>query len=373
LKQAGDFPATMVMSEMPKPRQAFVLQRGEYDKPIKDRPVNPAVPPTIGSLPESAPQNRLGLAQWLVAPENPLTARVTVNRFWQRLFGVGLVKTSEDFGSQGDYPSHPKMLDWLAVEFSTGGWDVKRILKTIVMSNTYRQSSHITAESFSLDPENRMLARGPRYRLDGEAIRDSALAVSGLLNTTIGGPSVYPYHPKGLWMEINNRPNYSRAYPHQTDSAQHHRRTLYTFWKRTVPPPSIATFDAPGREYCVVRRSSTNTPLQAFVMLHDPQFVEAARHLAMRMINEGGDGIASRIKFGFQCCTSRKPNVEELKILMDTFSERFRDYKTDPAAADRLLNVGVSGVDKSFDRAELGAMTQVARMLMNLSEFLTKG
>ncbi len=372
LKQAEAFPATMVMSEMAKPRQAYVLQRGEYDKPIKNRPVQPALPQSIGRLPESAPQNRLGLAQWLVSPENPLTARVTVNRFWQRLFGVGLVKTSEDFGSQGEYPSHPELLDWLAVEFMEG-WDIKGILKTIVMSNTYRQSSTITAEAYTLDPENRRLARGPRIRLDGEAIRDNALAVSGLLDPTIGGPSVYPYHPQGLWLEVNNRPNFSRAYPHQTDPSQHHRRTVYTFWKRTVPPPSVATFDAPGREYCVVRRSSTNTPLQAFVMLHDPQFVESARHLAHRMMAEGGDDVTAQIEFGFRCCTSRSPDAEELKILLETYAQRLQEFKADPAAAERLLSVGVSPVDESSDRAKLAALTQVARMLMNLSEFLTKG
>jgi hypothetical protein len=373
LKQKLAFPATMVMSEMPMPRQAYVLQRGEYDKPMENRPVQPAVPSSIGMLPKSAPQDRLGLARWLVARDQPLTARVTVNRFWQRLFGVGLVKTSEDFGSQGEYPSHPQLLDWLAVEFMDSGWDVKQILKTIVMSGTYRQASQVTDETYQLDPENRMLARGPRRRLDGEVIRDSALAASGLLDTTIGGPSVYPYHPQGLWLEINNRPNYSRAYPHQTDPAQHHRRTLYTFWKRTVPPPSVAMFDAPGREYCVVRRSSTNTPLQAFVMLHDPQFVEAARHLAMRMMTEGGADNASQIAFGFRCCTSRRPNAEELSILLETYSDGIRQYKVNPQAADQLLSIGVSPVDERVDRVELAAMTQVARMLMNLSEFLTKG
>ncbi len=372
-EQAVDFPATMVMSEMPEPRQAYVLLRGEYDKPIKDRPVEPDVPRSIGRLPASAPKNRLGLAQWLVSPENPLTARVTVNRFWQQMFGVGLVKTSEDFGSQGEFPSHRELLDWLAVEFGSSGWNVKHLLKTIVMSNTYRQSSRITPESFSLDPENRMLARGPRFRLDGEAIRDGALAVSGLLDPTIGGPSVYPYHPEGLWLEVNNRPNYSRPYPHQTDPEQHHRRTLYTFWKRTVPPPSVATFDAPDREYCVVRRSTTNTPLQAFVMLHDPQFVEAARHLAERMIKEGGNEASSRIRFGFRCCTSRNPTPEELKILLDTYTQQKQESQADMAIVDRLDSVGVSPVDDSLDRAELAAMTQVARILMNLSEFLTKG
>ncbi len=289
LEAARVYPATMVMQELPEPRATYVLKRGEYDKPIKDVPLSPGVPMAIGAMDADAPPNRLGLARWLVSRQQPLTARVTVNRFWQQLFGTGLVKTSEDFGVQGEYPSHPKLLEWLAVEFMDSGWDVKHLLKTIVMSRTYQQSSRPTPEMLKLDPENRLLSRGPRVRLDGEEIRDNVLAVSGLLNPAVGGPSVYPYHPTGLWIEINNRPGYSRPYPHQTDPSQLYRRSLYTFWKRTVPPPSVATFDAPSREYCVVRRSSTNTPLQALVLLHDPQFVEAACFLAKRMMQQGGD------------------------------------------------------------------------------------
>jgi len=210
-------------------------------------------------------------------------------------------------------------------------------------------------------------------RLDGEAIRDSALAVSGLLDREIGGKSVYPYHPEGLWLEVNNRPNYSRAYPHQTELSQQFRRSMYTFWKRTVPPPSAATFDAPSREYCVVRRSRTNTPLQAFVMLHDPQFVEAARHLAARMMKEGGETVEAQIVYGFTLSTSRPPRADELAILMEIHSERLHQYRADAEAADRLLSVGVSKVDAELEQAQLAAFTQVARMLMNLSEFLTKG
>ncbi|QEG43293.1 PSD1 and planctomycete cytochrome C domain-containing protein [Roseimaritima ulvae] len=373
INETEKVPATMIMQEMAKPRQAYVLERGEYDKPRKDQPVQPAVPEAIGTLAENLPPNRLGLAQWLVSPEQPLTSRVTVNRFWQKLFGVGLVKTSEDFGSQGEFPSHPELLDWLAVEFMESGWDVKHILKTIVMSNTYRQSSRLTPQALSDDPQNRLLARGPRVRLEGEMIRDSALAVSGLLDTTLGGPSVYPYHPDGLWLEINNRPGYSRAYPHQSEPVQHHRRSMYTFWKRTVAPPSMATFDAPDREYCVVRRSRTNTPLQAFVMLHDPQFVEAARHLAARMIEEGGATPQQRIEYGFMLCTSRSPADAEQAILQQTLEDRLTQYQKDTEAAERLLNVGVTAVDQPLDPVQLAAYTQVARMLMNLSEFLTKG
>ncbi|MDA7887349.1 DUF1553 domain-containing protein [bacterium] len=373
LKKDSIVPATMVMQEMPQPRPVYVLERGEYDKPNKERPVSPGVPSAIGTLDVDGPQNRLGLARWLVSSEQPLTARVTVNRFWQRLFGVGIVKTSEDFGAQGEYPSHPDLLDWLAVEFMESGWDVKAILKTIVSSRTYMQSSRITEANFQWDPENRFLARGPRVRLDAEEIRDNALAVSGLLDGKIGGASVYPYHPQGLWMEVNNRPGYSRSYPHQTRADQLLRRTLYTFWKRTVPPPSMATFDAPSREYCVVRRSSTNTPLQALVMLHDPQFVESARFLGKRMLDSAQPTIESKIAFGFKCCTSREPTEPELEILLGTYHRRLDQYRADLSAADQTLGVGGIKITAVKDRAKLAALTQVARMLMNLSEFLTKG
>lgn len=366
-------PATMVLSEMAQPRTAYVLDRGEYDKPVKDEVLVPSVPEALGSLTDGVPKNRLALAQWLVARDQPLTARVTVNRFWQQIFGVGLVKTVEDFGSQGEWPSHPELLDWLAVAFMESGWDVKGLLKAIVTSSTYRQSSHVTVKSHAADPENRILARGPRVRLDAEAIRDSALWVSGSLDTTLGGPSVYPYHPQGLWLEINNRPGSSRAYPHSGDHKQLYRRSMYSFWKRTVPPPSMAAFDAPGREYCVVSRSRTNTPLQAFVMLHDPQFVEAARLLARRMIKDGGDTVESRISYGLVLATARVPEPSELAGLRATFQARLQQYRADPAAAEKLLTVGVAPRDASLNAAEHAAYTQLARVLLNLSEFLTKG
>ena len=373
LANSKKFPETFVMQEMPNPRVAYVLDRGEYDKPRKDDPLEPGVPAALGTLPDDLPPNRLELAKWLVSRDQPLTARVTVNRFWQQLFGVGIVKTSEDFGSQGEYPVHRELLDWLSVEFMESGWDVKGIFKTIVMSNTYRQSSRMTSESFAADPENRMLARGPRVRLEAEMIRDAALTVSGLLETQLGGPSVYPYHPQGLWLEINNRPNYSKAYPHKKNPFQHHRRSMYTFWKRTVPPPSMATFDAPGREYCVVRRSRTNTPLQAFVMLHDPQFLEAAKHLAARMIHEGGDSVSSQIEYGFQLCMSRKPTAPELAVLLETQQEQLAHFKESTEKVQQLLSIGVTPAQGAMANEELAAMVQVGRMLMNLSEFLTKG
>jgi hypothetical protein len=263
------------------------------------------------------------------------------------------------------------LLDWLAVDLVASDWDVKALLKTIVMSATYRQSSKITPQLDQDDPDNRLLARGPRMRLDAEAIRDSALFASGLLSRRVGGPSVFPYHPAGLWQEINNRPNYSRTYK-QDSGEKIYRRGLYTFWKRTVPPPAMAIFDAPEREYCLVRRSRTNTPLQALVMLHDPQFVEAARHLAARMINEGGKTDRQRIVYGFQLCHARKPTPQELELLIETVDTRMDQYRADHGGASRLLSVGDSAADPSIHQAELATWTTIGRTLMNLSEFVTK-
>lgn len=366
-------PETMVLTELPKPRDTFVLMRGEYDKPIKERQVAADIPALLGGLPEGAPTNRLGFAKWLVSPKNPLTSRVTVNRFWSQMFGNGLVKTIEDFGSQGEYPSHPELLDWLAVEFVESGWDVKQLFRTIVTSETYCQDSRLTPAMLARDPDNRLLLRGSRYRIDAEMIRDSALAVSGLLDANIGGPSVYPYHPKGLWMEINNRPRYSREYPHTMDAKSLYRRSMYTFWKRTVPPPSMSAFDAPEREFCMVKRSRTNTPLQAFVMLHDPQFVEAARKLAERILAGDASGPLVRISRGFELCLSRPPDPEELKFLHEALRERQAFFAADIEAAKKLLSVGASTIAADVDAAELAAYTTVARIILNLSEFITKG
>ena len=365
------FPATMVLSEKPGMRTTHVLERGEYDK--KGRVVEAGIPSFFGSLPEGRTANRLDLAKWMTRADNPLTARVTVNRFWQQLFGTGIVKSSEDFGRQGEWPSHPRLLDYLAVDFVENGWDVKRFLRNIILSATYRQSSRITAGSHARDPENRLLARGPRIRLDAEVIRDNALFTSGLLRRQIGGPSVYPYHPSGLWLELNNRPGYSRTYPHARDSANLYRRSLYTYWKRTVPPPSMATFDAPEREFCMVRRSRTNTPLQAFVLMHDPQFVEAARFLAERMILEGGATLKARLRFGFRTVTSRQPSPSELSILQETLKKHLARYKADPEAATKLLSVGALPPTPQFNPSEHAAYTALARILLNLSETITKG
>jgi len=368
-KALAAVPATMVMREMASPRKTHVLFRGEYDKPGEE--VQPGTPQTLPPIPEGVAGNRLGLAKWLVMPDQPLTARVTVNRFWQQLFGTGIVKTVEDFGSQGEWPSHPQLLDWLAVDFVESGWDVKRMLKQIVMSSTYRQSSKLTAEKLEADPENRLLARGPRLRLDAEVIRDSALFAGGLLNQQVGGPSVFPYHPAGLWQEINNRPGYSRTYQQDTGDKLF-RRSLYTFWKRTVPPPSMSAFDAPGREYCQVRRSRTNTPLQALVMLHDPQFVEAARHVAERILRAGGDTQQQRIEYGFLLCHARQPSKLEFAVLKDVVESRLTQYTNDHDAANKLLSVGDSPIDESYEVPELAAWTMASRVLLNLSEFVTK-
>ena len=362
------YPATMVMNELPTPRKTHVLIRGEYDKSGEE--VQAATPSALPPMPAEFPRNRLGLAKWLVMPNHPLTARVTVNRFWQQFFGTGLVKTAADFGSQGDWPSHPELLDWLAINFVESGWDIKALVKQIVMSSTYQQSGATSEESLQQDPENRLLSRGPRLRLDAEVIRDSALFASGLLSTRVGGPSVFPYHPTGLWQEINNRPGYSRTYK-QDSGEKLYRRSMYTFWNRTVPPPSMAAFDAPEREYCQISRSRTNTPLQAFVMLHDPQFVEAARHLAGRMLASADDDTV-RIREGFQRCHTRQPTPQESRVLLAELNARREQYKSAPESAEQLLAVGESEVDSSLPPAELAAWTSVARVMMNLSEFVTK-
>jgi hypothetical protein len=289
------------------PRETFILLRGAFDQLGEKVSANtPAVlPPMRGDL----PRNRLGLAHWLVDPANPLPARVTVNRYWQMIFGTGLVRTAEDFGSQGEPPSHPELIDWLAAEFISSGWDVKALMRLIVTCQTYRQSSKLTPEAYERDPENRLLARGPRFRLQGEFVRDQALAASGLLVRKIGGPSVKPYHPPGLYEQVVN----TRDNPHSTYTQDHgealHRRSLYTYWKRSVPNPAMMLFDAPFRETCTVRRPRTNTPLQALNLLNDPTYVEASRFLAQRMMREGGSSSASRLGYGFRLVTARDPRV----------------------------------------------------------------
>ncbi len=314
-------PTVMVMQEREgAPRPTHVLLRGQYNMP--GELVEPGVPETLlGAWPAGAPRNRLGLAQWLTKPDHPLTARVVVNRFWQQLFGQGLVKTSDNFGVQGEFPSHPELLDWLAREFVDSGWDVKKLMERMVLSATYRQDSSGTKESFTRDPENRLLARGPRFRLPAEVIRDQSLLLAGLLKNHIGGPSVFPYQAKDLYKGIVVAADYPGTKWVESTGDGLHRRSLYTFWKRTLPHPAMTVFDAPDREFCIVRRSTTNTPLQALTLLNDPIYVEASWKLAERAVREGGATPESRLAYAFRLATGRDPDAVEARTLLDTFEK----------------------------------------------------
>lgn len=360
---------SLVSADLPQPREAFVLERGDYEKP-RDK-VEPGVPAILPPLPSDAPPNRLGLARWLVQPNHPLTARVAVNRFWQEVFGTGLVKTSEDFGTQGERPSHPELLDWLAVEFMESGWDVKRLFRLMVTSASYRQSARVTPELAAKDPENRLLARGPRFRLDAEAIRDTALFVSGLLVEQIGGPSVKPYQPEGLWEAVGYTTSNTAKFV-QDHGEKLYRRSLYTFWKRTSAPPGLVLFDAPNREACVMRRSRTNTPLQALNLLNDVQYVEAARKMAERLVRQGGAEPADKARFGFKLVVAREPRPSELAILLDLYNWQRRYFAENPQAAESLLSVGESPRDGQLPAVEVAAWSMVCNALMNLDETITK-
>ncbi len=360
-------PMTLVAKEMEKPRDTFMFVRGEYDK--KGDKVEAGLPAILPPMPAGAPNNRLGLAKWLTDPSHPLTARVTVNRFWQQYFGMGIVKTSDDFGVQGDNPSHRELLDWLATEFIRTGWDVKGFQKLIVTSATYRQSSKSTAEARAADPENRLLARGPRFRVDGEVIRDTALFVGGLLIDQRGGRAAKPYEPPGLWEAVSF--NNSQKYVPDKGEGQY-RRSLYTYWKRQSPPPNMLLFDAPTREYCVVRRPRTNTPLQALALLNDLQFVESSRAFAQRILLEGGHGTNDRLAWAFRMATSRKPASDEVKVLKQVLTQQLEGYRKNTDAATKLLGVGSFKANESIDRAELAAWTTVASMVLNLDEAVTK-
>jgi Protein of unknown function (DUF1553)/Protein of unknown function (DUF1549)/Concanavalin A-like lectin/glucanases superfamily/Planctomycete cytochrome C len=357
-------PTTMVMQEMAVPRVTHVLERGQYDRPRAN--VAPGVPRCLTGGEEAPVRDRLGLARWLVSPGQPLAARVAVNRDWQMLFGTGLVKTLDDFGAQGEPPVHPELLDWLAVELESNAWDLKALLRAMVTSATYRQSSRVGRDSLARDQENRLLARGPRLRLSAEMIRDQALALAGLLVERAGGPSVKPYQPAGLWKELAD-----------ADYVQDHgpslyRRSLYTFWKRTVPPPAMMAFDAPARETCVVRESRTNTPLQALDVLNDVTFVEAARGFAERLMCAQGGAIEARLAAGFREATARRPRREELAILVDGFRDQLARFRRDRKGAAALIGQGESRPDPRLDAAELAAYTAIAQLILNLDETLTK-
>lgn len=358
----------MVMGDMAQPRDTFILHRGAYDSPT-DQKVQPGTIAVLPSIPETFPKNRLGLARWLFEDNHPLTARVAVNRYWQMLFGTGLVGTPGDFGAQGEFPSHPGLLDWLAVDFREHGWNIKRTLKQIVMSATYRQSSRSAAEVYRQDAANRLLARGPRFRLQAEFIRDTALAVSGLLDPRFGGPGVKPYQPSGLWAEVGlgAKPVFT-----QDHGDKLYRRSLYTYWKRSAPPPTMQIFDAPTREKCIVQRPRTNTPLQALVVLNDPQFVEASRHFAARILARSAHSDFERVVYGFRLATARLPQETEVSALLRILNTARQQYRQTPEAASQLLAVGESPSDESLDAEEHAAWTVVANSILNLDETLTR-
>lgn len=352
----------MVMEENPadKARETFILARGDYQQPTEK--VAPGTPAFLPSMPEGATQDRLGLAEWLVSPENPLTARVTVNRLWQQFFGIGIVKTVEDFGVQGELPVNPELLDWLAVEFVESGWDMQHLIRLMVTSAIYRQSAKATPEKLERDPENRFLSRAPRYRLPAMLLRDQALEVAGLLKKEIGGEPVYPHQPDGLWKDFSfGKINY----PHQETEEQLHRRSLYSFWRRTSAPPNM--FDSSSRQVCVVKPSITNTPLHALTLLNDVTYVESARALAQRMIAEGGDEIGNRLHFAFELATGRAPDEREEQLLLNGYERSINEFRSfgDDAATYSLA-------DKDADAIELAALTRMAQVILNLDETLNK-
>jgi len=363
-------PNTMVMSEMDKPRDTFMLARGDYRN--HGERVTPNVPAVLPPLASGANADRLALAKWLVDPEHPLTARVAVNRYWQNYFGIGLVKSSENFGTQGDAPSHPELLDWLATEFQSTNWDVKAMQRLIVTSATYRQSSKTTPALIEKDPENRLLARMSRFRLSAELVRDNALAVSGLLNAKIGGKSTYPYQPAGIWEEISRGEIFSAQVYKESEGEDLYRRGMYWFWKRTAPPASLSTFDAPDREKCIVRRSVTNTPLQALVLMNDPAYVEAARVLAQNVLREAGKDPSKRLTLAFRKVTGRMPDARESKVLGELAAKQMARYSRDSKGAQALIAIGNSPVDKQLPVSELAAWTNVATVLLNMDETITK-
>lgn len=361
---------TMVMRDRAQPTATFVMSRGLYDKPDTSRPVQRAVPAALGALPPDAPRNRLGLAEWIVSPANPLTARVTVNRLWELLFGRGLVRTSDDFGYQGEWPTHPELLDWLATDFREHSWDVRRMLRGLVTSSVYRQASRLRADAAAVDAENRLLAFFPRQRLGAEAIRDQALHVSGLLVERPGGPSVKPYQPEGLWQEVAMPQSNTREYVQGTGEALW-RRSLYTYWKRAAPPPSMLVLDAPTRESCTTRRLITNTPLQALVLWNDPQFVEAARVLAGRTLQEPGDDDA-RLDSLYARCTGNSPSPRLALALRASLAAHRERYRAAPDDAARLLAVGASPRPKGPAAEEIAAWTLVANAILSSDAAIVK-
>ncbi|HEV7281088.1 MAG TPA: DUF1553 domain-containing protein [Pirellulaceae bacterium] len=358
-----------VMQEKPTPAIAFVLARGEYDQ--KKEEVKAGTPAMLPPMDEALPRNRLGLAKWLIEPDHPLTARVTANRYWQEVFGVGLVRTSEDFGISGELPANQELLDWLSVEFRESGWDVKKLFRLMLTSQAYRQSARVTPEKLAADPENRYLSRGPRFRMDAEMIRDTALATSGLLVRKIGGPSVRPYQPIGIWEAVAMPGSDTRNYVVGTGEDLY-RRSVYTFLKRAAPPASLELFNATAREVCTVRRERTNTPIQALVTLNDPQFVEAARFLAEKAIKEGGASFEDRMQFAATRLISRPFEERELAIVRRSLDQLQVHYTAAPEQAEKLLATGAKPRDASIPAAEHAAWTMLMNQIMNLDEVLNQ-
>jgi hypothetical protein len=359
-----------VMMELPseKRRVTHLMKKGNFLDP--GEVVSAATPNSFPPLPKEAKADRLSVARWLVSPVNPLTARVAVNRFWARLFGIGIVETEEDFGTQGELPSHPELLDWLAVEYRNNlRWDTKALLKMIVTSSSYRQSSRVTPELIARDPNNRLLARAPRYRMEAEMIRDQALALSGLLARRVGGPSVYPPQPDGLWQAAFNG---ERTWT-TSKGEDRYRRGLYTFWRRTIPYPSMAVFDAPSRETCAIKRVRSNTPVQAFVTLNDPVYVEAAQALARRIIREGGSSPEDRVRFVLHLCLVRSPESEQVAKLVELFESERNHYRSLPAEALKLATDPIGPLPGGTTAEELAAWTVIANVVLNLDGVLTKG
>ena len=364
--------STMVMDTAKKPRKTFFLDRGDYASPKHEvLPGTPAFLPPLKS--EGKVATRLDLARWLTDNDHPLTARVAVNNIWAVFFGQGLVTSRADFGSQGSYPSHPELLDWLAKHFQESGWDVKGLVKLIVSSETYQQQSKPTAGLVELDPLNKLLARGPRFRLSAEHIRDQVLSHSGLLVPRIGGPSVKSYHPGDLWRQVSHygsTPATAQTY-HRDDGEKLYRRSLYTYWKRTLPPPEMAVFDAPSREVCTIGRGSTNTPLQAFVLLNSPQFIEASRVFASKLLQAEYADDAARLKAAFTKVTARTPSKQEIDILLKELLEEYQRYKDDQAAAKKLISIGDMPPAK-LAPDKLAAWTNICQLIFNLSETVTR-
>jgi hypothetical protein len=359
----------MTMGDLAKPRKTYVLSRGHYASPKKDEEISPGIPAVLPSLPEEAQARRLGLAKWIADDDHPLTARVAVNRYWSMIFGAGLVTTVSDFGTRGSLPSHPGLLDWLARDFADGGWNVKRMFKQMLLSATYRQQSAATSEQLHRDPENVFLSHAPRLRLQGEFIRDNALAVSGVLNGRIGGPSVKPYQPPRIWNEVALN---GGLFYKPDKGAKLYRRSMYTYWKRSAPMPNMMVFDAPTREKCVIQRPRTNTPMQALVTMNDVQFVEAARVFAQRVLQKGGADFDSQLDYAFMLTTARPADELRKRVFRNLYDSQLKEFSADPTRAGELLKFGETRRDESLDLARHAAWTTVASAIFNLDEVITK-